>query len=103
MSNGPLVRCDNLVKIYKIDELEVVALQGLDLQVEAAELMAIIGPSGSGKTSLLNVLGALDTPSAGKARRFAPFPSSRSVGLKCRSRSTDVPGIEGDRRGEHAR
>jgi ABC-type lipoprotein export system ATPase subunit len=65
--NGPLIVCDNLVKIYKIEELEVVALQGLDLQVERGEVMAIIGPSGSGKTSLLNVLGALDTPSAGRA------------------------------------
>jgi ABC-type lipoprotein export system ATPase subunit len=64
----PLILCDNLVKIYKIDDIEVVALQGLDLVVEAGELMAIIGPSGSGKTSLLNVLGALDTPSAGRVQ-----------------------------------
>ena len=61
------INCENLVKIYKVEDIEVVALQGLDLSVEQAELMAIIGPSGSGKSSLLNVLGGLDTPSAGKA------------------------------------
>jgi ABC-type lipoprotein export system ATPase subunit len=64
---GPAILCENLVKIYKVEDLEVVALQGLDLEVRSGELMAIIGPSGSGKTSLLNVLGGLDTPSAGRA------------------------------------
>ena len=64
----PFVQCENLVKIYKIEDIEVVALQGLDLSVEAGELVAIIGPSGSGKSSLLNILGGLDSPSAGKAR-----------------------------------
>lgn len=61
-----MIHCDNLVKIYKVADLEVVALQGLDLQVEAGELMAIIGNSGSGKSTLLNMLGGLDRPSAGK-------------------------------------
>jgi len=61
-----IVVCDNLVKIYKIAELEVVALQGLDLLVERGELMAIVGSSGSGKSTLLNILGGLDRPSAGK-------------------------------------
>jgi ABC-type lipoprotein export system ATPase subunit len=53
------------VKIYKANDLEVVALQGLDLLVEEGELMAIIGNSGSGKSTLLNMLGGLDRPSAG--------------------------------------
>ena len=57
--------CDNLVKIYKIADLEVVALQGLDLEVASGEIMAIIGNSGSGKSTLLNTLGGLDRPSAG--------------------------------------
>lgn len=61
-----MIHCDGLVKIYKTDDLEVVALQGLDLHVEAGELMAIIGNSGSGKSTLLNMLGGLDRPSAGK-------------------------------------
>jgi ABC-type lipoprotein export system ATPase subunit len=61
------VLCDNLVKIYKVADLEVVALQGLDLHVEAGELIAIVGASGSGKSTLQNILGGIDTPTAGKA------------------------------------
>jgi ABC-type lipoprotein export system ATPase subunit len=65
MSGQSFVLCDNLVKIYKVAALEVVALQGLDLEMARSEVMALIGPSGSGKSTLLNVIGALDTPSAG--------------------------------------
>ncbi len=62
-----MITCENLVKIYKIDdEMEVMALQGLDLEVEKGEVMGIIGNSGSGKSTLLNMLGGLDRPTAGK-------------------------------------
>ena len=64
--NSPMVLAENLVKIYKTSELEVLALQGLDLRVERGELTAIIGNSGSGKSTFLNMLGGLDEPSAGK-------------------------------------
>ncbi|MGG1517926.1 ABC transporter ATP-binding protein [Paenibacillus oryzisoli] len=60
-----MIHCENLVKIYKAADLEVVALQGLDLDIAEGELMAIIGNSGSGKSTLLNMLGGLDRPSAG--------------------------------------
>lgn len=59
------IECENLVKIYKTDQIEVVALQGLDLQIKKGELVAIVGSSGSGKSTLLNMLGGLDKPSAG--------------------------------------
>lgn len=61
-----MILCENLVKIYKTGDIEVVALQGLDLTVEDGELMAIVGNSGSGKSTLLNMFGGLDRPSAGQ-------------------------------------
>jgi len=62
----PIVICENLVKIYKVAELEVFALQGLELTVDPGEMLGIVGTSGSGKTTLMNILGGLDRPSAGK-------------------------------------
>jgi len=62
----PFLVCENLVKIYKVAGLEVVALQGLNLSIQAGELMGIVGASGSGKSTLLNILGGLDRPSAGR-------------------------------------
>jgi ABC-type lipoprotein export system ATPase subunit len=61
-----VIVCENLVKIYKTRDLEVLALQGLELLIERGEMMAIIGNSGSGKSTLLNMIGGLDKPSAGK-------------------------------------
>jgi ABC-type lipoprotein export system ATPase subunit len=63
----PYIICEDLFKIYKIANLEVVALRGLDLKVHRKELMAIVGSSWSGKSTLLNILAGLDTPSAGRA------------------------------------
>lgn len=62
----PLIVCENLVKIYKVADLEVVALQGLDLIVQRGEMLGIVGTSGSGKSTLMNTLGGLDRPSAGR-------------------------------------
>jgi len=62
----PFILCENLVKIYKLSGLEVVALQGLNLAVQPGELLGIVGASGSGKSTLMNILGGLDRPSAGR-------------------------------------
>ena len=63
--NPPYIKCDSLVRIFKSEGIEVMALQGLDLEVQKGEFLAVIGKSGSGKSTLLNLLGALDRPSAG--------------------------------------
>ncbi|GLY92434.1 ABC transporter ATP-binding protein [Actinoallomurus iriomotensis] len=60
--------CDNLVRIYQTEGVEVIALQGLDLLVGEGEMVALVGASGSGKSTLLNILAGLDVPTAGVAR-----------------------------------
>jgi putative ABC transport system ATP-binding protein len=66
--SAALVECEGLVHIYQTADLEVVALQGLDLEVGAGEMVAIAGRSGSGKTTLMNILAGLERPSAGTVR-----------------------------------
>ena len=68
MSPEPFIICDNLVKIYRVADHDVVALQGLDLIVETGEMLGIVGASGSGKSTLMNILGGMDRPSAGRLR-----------------------------------
>jgi putative ABC transport system ATP-binding protein len=68
----PLIVCENLVKIYRLNQeggasVEVQALQGLDITVADGEMIGIVGASGSGKSTLLNILGGLDRPTGGRA------------------------------------
>ncbi len=65
MPNRPLIACDNLTKIYKMGQTELRALNGVTLDIYAGEFVAIVGSSGSGKSTLMNMIGALDQPSAG--------------------------------------
>jgi len=66
INNDAFIICDSLVKIFKVVDVEVLALQGLDLTVRQGELIGIVGASGSGKTTLMNVLGGLVRPSVGQ-------------------------------------
>lgn len=67
MTQTPVIECHNLIKIHKQGNLEVVALQGLDLTMEQGEFISIVGASGAGKSTLLTILAGFEKPSAGRA------------------------------------
>lgn len=60
-----MIQLQNLQKVYRTSDLETVALDGIDLKIEAGEFVAVMGPSGCGKSTLMNILGMIDTPSGG--------------------------------------
>lgn len=62
----PIFKAKDLKKSYRVGELDVIALKGLDLELFAKEFIVLLGPSGSGKSTLLNILGGLDNPSSGQ-------------------------------------
>ena len=61
-----MIRTENLTRIFRTEEVETIALNGVNIEVEDGEFIAIIGPSGCGKSTLLNILGLLDSPTEGK-------------------------------------
>ena len=61
-----MIKVENLVKIFRKEEIETLALNGVSFEINDGEFVAIMGPSGCGKSTLLNILGLLDNPSEGK-------------------------------------
>jgi putative ABC transport system ATP-binding protein len=66
MSAEPVFSIRGVTKVYHMGEVDVQALRGVDLDLQESELVVLLGPSGSGKSTLLNIIGGLDTPSAGR-------------------------------------
>jgi putative ABC transport system ATP-binding protein len=83
---SPLVRTEGLTRIYRVGTREVHALQGVNLEIEGGEFMALRGRSGSGKTTLLNCIGGLDRPTAGEVYLFGQQLAALSERARTRLR-----------------
>ena len=107
---NPVIQADNLIKIHKQGNLEVVALQGLDFAMGEGEFVSIVGTSGSGKSTLLTILAGFERPSAGRvvvADKDVVAPRTRDVALdggdrcpreqrhhQCRARRDHAPAAD---------
>jgi len=63
-----MIELSNITKVYKMGSTKVVALAGVDLRIEAGEMVSVLGPSGSGKSTLMHIIGCLDKPTSGQYR-----------------------------------
>ncbi|MFN8010103.1 MAG: ABC transporter ATP-binding protein [Holophagaceae bacterium] len=77
-SGAPLIRLREITKVYQMGDMEVRALDGVDLDITRGEYVAIMGPSGSGKSTMMNVIGCLDTPTTGTYELNGKLASSMS-------------------------
>lgn len=81
-----MLKLHNLSKVYQTDEVETVALDNVNIEIEAGEFVAIMGPSGCGKSTLLNIIGMLDTPSSGDYifmdENVAGYPESKLSNIR---------------------
>jgi len=86
MSGPPLIRLEGVTKVYGTGPVALLALRGIDLEITAGEFVAIMGPSGSGKSTVMNILGCLDTPSAGAYRFLGAHVEALSRDRRARLR-----------------
>ncbi len=81
-----MLKLHNLSKVYRTDEVETVALDNVNIEIESGEFVAIMGPSGCGKSTLLNIIGMLDTPSDGDYifmdENVAGYPESKLSNIR---------------------
>ena len=81
-----MLKLHNLSKVYRTDEVETVALDNVNIEIESGEFVAIMGPSGCGKSTLLNIIGMLDTPSSGDyifmEENVAGYPESKLSNIR---------------------
>jgi putative ABC transport system ATP-binding protein len=78
MPESPLIHLRDITKIYQMGDMEVRALDGVSLNIQRGEYVAIMGPSGSGKSTMMNVIGCLDTPTSGEYELNGKIVSSMS-------------------------
>ena len=88
--NGPLVRVENVRKIYRRDQFEIPVLEGTNLDVNRGEFLALMGPSGSGKTTLLNLIAGIDRPTTGRIMVGGRALTALGESALARWRSTNV-------------
>ncbi len=89
-----MIKVSNLCKVFRTEEIETTALNGVSFEIKDGEFVAIMGPSGCGKSTLLNILGLLDNPTSGRAprsvasRRKSAPSSARATSALCSRAST---------------
>ena len=89
-TTNQMIKTEGLKKIYRTDEVETLALNGVSLDIDAGEFVSVMGPSGCGKSTLLNVLGMLDTPTAGRYEFEGQEVGNRSERQRAKLRKGNI-------------